>query len=141
MHKSSNNLKCKVYIFSTQDITDGRIHDYNELAAKYNLELVAGNWLSMPYSGKATHDMVCRISKCLGEVWPFPLPGINDLEECKPRNDIVDITTRWAVIFQRLLVKQIVIKGPKDRKRRAVLQVWLFILAQLSLQHREGNKQ
>ena len=83
--------------------------------------------------------MVCRISKCLGEVWPFPLPGINDLEECKPRTDIVDITTRWVVIFQRLLVRQIVIKGPKDRKRRAVFQVWLFILTRFSLQYREGK--
>ena len=92
----NENLISNYTFVSTQDITDGRIHDYEELAEKYNLELVAGNWLSMPYSGKATHDMVCRISKCLGEVWPFPLPGINDLEECKPRTDIVDITTRWT---------------------------------------------
>ena len=101
---TNNITTCILTNFEIQDITDGRIYDYKELAAKYSLELVAGNWLSMPYSGSATHDMVCRISKCLGEVWPFPLPGINDLEECKPRNDIVDITTRWVVvvIFQRL---------------------------------------
>merc|ERR1719361_2164492 len=38
--------------------------------------------------------MVCRISKCTGQAWPFPIPGINDLEECQPRTDIMDITTR-----------------------------------------------
>ena len=92
------HTNCILTHFETQDITDGRIYDYKELAAKYSLELVAGNWLSMPYSGSATHDMVCRISKCLGEVWPFPLPGINDLEECKPRKDIVDITSRSVVV-------------------------------------------
>ena len=99
MHKGIRvHTNCILTHFETQDITDGRIYDYKELAAKYSLELVAGNWLSMPYSGSATHDMVCRISKCLGEVWPFPLPGINDLEECKPRKDIVDITSRSVVV-------------------------------------------
>ena len=48
----------------------------------------------MPYSGAATHAMVCRLSKCVGEQWPFPLPGINDLEECQPRTDYMDITSR-----------------------------------------------
>ena len=48
----------------------------------------------MPYSGAATHAMVCRLSKCLGEQWPFPLPGINDLEECRARTDYMDITSR-----------------------------------------------
>jgi len=78
----------------TPDIVDNRIVDYKELQSKYDLELVAGNFLYMPYSGYATHDMVCRISKCTGTAWPFPIPGINDLEECQPRTDIMDITTR-----------------------------------------------
>ena len=77
-----------------QDIVDSRIVDYRELQAKYRLSLMAGNFLYMPYSGYATHAMVCRVSKCLGEAWPFPIPGINDLEECQPRTDIMDITTR-----------------------------------------------
>jgi len=78
----------------TKDIVEPRIVDYRELQAKYGLELVAGNYLYMPYSGHATHAMVCRISKCTGQAWPFPIPGINDLEECLPRTDIVDFTTR-----------------------------------------------
>jgi len=70
-----------------------RIVDYKEMASKYSLEVVAGNYLYMPYSGYATHDMVCRISQCTGQQWPFPIPGINDREECQPREDIVDIST------------------------------------------------
>ena len=74
-----------------------RIVDYRDLLTKYNLELVAGNYLYMPYSGYATHAMICRLSKCLREQWPFPMPGINDLEECQPRKDIVDATTRGPI--------------------------------------------
>ena len=58
---------------------------------------MAGSWLWLPYSGLATHAMVCRLSKCLGEQWPFPLPGINDLEECQPRQDIMDMTSRGPI--------------------------------------------
>ena len=74
-----------------------RLQDYRDLMSKYSLKLVAGNYLYMPYSGYATHAMVCRLSKCLREQWPFPIPGINDLEECKPRTDIVDATTRGPI--------------------------------------------
>merc|ERR1712079_71233 len=78
----------------TPDIIEPRIVDYKEIQSKYDLELVAGNFLYMPYSGYATHAMVCRISKCTGTAWPFPIPGINDLDECQPRTDIMDVTTR-----------------------------------------------
>ena len=44
----------------TPDITEPRIVDYKEIQAKYDLELVAGNFLYMPYSGYATHAMICR---------------------------------------------------------------------------------
>lgn len=44
----------------TPDIVDNRIVDYKQIQSKYDLELVAGNFLYMPYSGYATHDMVCR---------------------------------------------------------------------------------
>ena len=37
-----------------------RIINYKALMLKYSLELVAGNYLYMPYSGYATHNMVCR---------------------------------------------------------------------------------
>ena len=83
-------------IFVDQDIgPDGpRILDYRDLGAKYGLELVSGTWLLMPYSGAATHAMICRLSRCVGEQWPLPLPGINDLEECQARTDYMDITSR-----------------------------------------------
>merc|ERR1719499_382437 len=74
-------------------LTD-RIFDYRELAKKYDLELVAGNFLQIPYSGYSTHSMVCRVTKCARSPFPFPIPGINDLPECKPREDIMDITVR-----------------------------------------------
>jgi hypothetical protein len=77
-----------------KDIVEPRIVDYKEIETKYSLSLVAGNYLYMPYSGQATHAMICRLSKCLGEQWPFPIPGINDLEECQPRQDIIDVTIR-----------------------------------------------
>ena len=79
------------------DVVTSRLLDYRDLMSKYSLKLVAGNYLYMPYSGYATHAMVCRISKCLREQWPIPLPGINDLEECQPRKDIVDATTRGPI--------------------------------------------
>jgi len=78
----------------TKDIVEPRIVEYRELQSKYSLTLLAGNYLYMPYSGHATHAMVCRISKCTGQPWPFPISGINDLAECQPRTDIVDFTTR-----------------------------------------------
>jgi len=74
-----------------------RIVDYRDLVTKYSLQLVAGNFLYMPYSGYATHAMICRLSKCLRQQWPFPMPGINDLEECQPRQDIMDMTSRGPI--------------------------------------------
>ena len=67
---------------------------YTDLVDKYNLELVAGNFLHVPYSGYATHQIDCRFSKCTKSAWPFPIPGVNDLPECQPRQDIMDITVR-----------------------------------------------
>jgi len=74
------------------DIVSARIHDYEELASKYGLQLAAGNYLQCPWSGSHTLEMVCRVSKCTREAFPFPIPGVNDLEECKPRETIVDLT-------------------------------------------------
>ena len=42
-----------------------RILDYRDLLTKYDLTVVAGNFLYMPYSGYATHAMICRLSKCV----------------------------------------------------------------------------
>merc|ERR1712088_321783 len=74
------------------DIVSARIHDYEALASKYGLELAAGNYLQCPWSGSHTLEMVCRVSKCTREAFPFPIPGVNDLEECKPRENIQDLT-------------------------------------------------
>merc|ERR1712226_219319 len=74
------------------DIVSGRIHNYEELSSKYGLQLAAGNFLQCPWSGSHTLEMVCRVSKCTREAFPFPIPGVNDLEECKPRETIQDIT-------------------------------------------------
>jgi len=69
-----------------------RMFDYRELAEKYNLEVVAGNFFQVPWSGFWTKKMICRISLCVREQWPFPMPGVNDLPECKPREAVMDIT-------------------------------------------------
>merc|ERR1711936_1030710 len=74
------------------DIVTARIHDYRDLASKYDLQLKAGNYLQCPWSGSHTLEMVCRVSKCTREAFPFPIPGVNDLEECQPRQTIQDLT-------------------------------------------------
>ena len=56
----------------------GRVQRYKELAEKYNLKLVAGNFVRVPWSVGPTEDAICRFAKCLG--FPFPLgevvPGL-----------------------------------------------------------------
>ena len=60
----------------------GRVQRYKELAEKYNLKLVAGNFVRVPWSVGPTEDAICRFAKCLG--FPFPLgevvPGIPKFE-------------------------------------------------------------
>merc|ERR1712158_259884 len=74
------------------DIVSARIHDYRDLVSKYGLQLEAGNYLQCPWSGTHTLEMICRVSKCTREAFPFPIPGVNDLEECQPRQTIQDLT-------------------------------------------------
>ena len=100
------------------------IGNNEELARKYNLQLAAGNFFKVPYSGKSTDEMFCRFSKCTGEPVPFPIPGqlnvllcivtlhtqkqntltaklkfpgLNDKKECQPRVDVMDVTLRGPV--------------------------------------------
>ena len=47
-----------------------RVQRYYDLADKYNLQLVAGTYVKVPWSGRATEEDLCRNSKCLG--FPFP---------------------------------------------------------------------
>merc|ERR1711997_1341446 len=74
------------------DIVSARIHDYRDLVSKYGLQLEAGNYLQCPWSGSHTVEMICRVSKCTREAFPFPIPGVNDREECHPRETIQDLT-------------------------------------------------
>ena len=63
----------------------GRVQRYQELAEKYNLKLVAGNFVRVPWSAGPTEDAICRFAKCLG--FPFPLgeivPGDQSLNKSK----------------------------------------------------------
>merc|ERR1712226_620089 len=74
------------------DIVSARIHDYRDLVSKYGLQLEAGNYLQCPWSGSHTVEMICRVSKCTKEAFPFPIPGVNDREECQPRETMQDLT-------------------------------------------------
>ena len=63
-------------------IVGSRIGDHVSLADKYDLELVAGNFFFSTYT-EVTNSLLCTFTKCTGEPFPFPLPGINDGQECK----------------------------------------------------------
>ena len=71
-----------------------RIVDKNDLASKYNLDLVAGTFFLATYSGKATDKLLCYFSKCNREPFPAPIPGVNDLASCQPSTEVFDITLR-----------------------------------------------
>ena len=49
----------------------GRVQRYYEIVEKYNLSLVAGNFVKVPWSSGPTEKAICRFAKCLG--FPFPL--------------------------------------------------------------------
>ena len=74
------------------ELVTARIHDYRDLVSKYDLELAAGNFIQCPWSGSHTMEMICRVTKCTREPFPFPIPGVNDLEECQGRKEVLDIT-------------------------------------------------
>ena len=63
-------------------IVDNRIGDHAAVAKKYNLELVAGNFFFTTYN-EATNDLLCYFTKCTGEPFPIPVPGINDGPDCQ----------------------------------------------------------
>jgi len=60
-----------------------RIRDHAALAEQYNMELVAGNFFFSTYTD-ASNDLLCYMTKCTGEPFPLPAPGINDGPECQP---------------------------------------------------------
>ena len=62
--------------------------DKNALASKYNLQLVAGTFIRVPYSGAATDQLLCYFSRCQRAPFPAPLPGVNDLPSCQPSTEV-----------------------------------------------------
>ena len=71
-----------------------RVQDKTALAAKYNLELVAGTFFRVPYSGQATEQLVCYYYRCTRGLFPPAIPGVTDLPECQPNTEVFDITIR-----------------------------------------------
>ena len=71
-----------------------RVNDKDALAAKYNLELVAGTFFLVPYSGRATEEMLCYYSRCTRGAFPPPIPGVTDRPECQPNTEVFDVTLR-----------------------------------------------
>lgn len=71
-----------------------RVNDKDALAAKYNLELVAGTFFLVPYSGRATEEILCYYSRCTRGTFPPPIPGVTDRPECQPSTEVFDVTLR-----------------------------------------------
>ena len=49
----------------TQDLISSRVAYYTDLAEKYNLEMVAGNFYQNPWSGFWTEQMLCNATRCI----------------------------------------------------------------------------
>jgi len=45
--------------------------------------------------------MLCRFTKCTKNPFPVLLPDVNDLEECQPRTDIIDMTILGPKLAKR----------------------------------------
>ena len=82
----------------TQDVAQHRVVDHRNLASKYGLQLVAGNFLQVPWSGFHTTKMFCWMSRCLRKPLPFLIPNFNDMTECQPRTDVIDMTMVGPVV-------------------------------------------
>jgi hypothetical protein len=90
----------------TPDFLPKRIHYFKDLVTKYGLTLAAGNFFQNPYSGLANEQMLCRFTKCSaggepGKPFPFLIPNVNDLPECRGRTDIIDFTAVGPVLAKR----------------------------------------
>ena len=51
------------------------INNNGAIADKYGLELVAGTFFNVIYSGRTTEELLCRFSRCGGMPFPAPIPG------------------------------------------------------------------
>ena len=72
-------------------IVNARIGDHVAIAEKYDLELVAGTFFLDTYTD-ATDTLLCYMSKCTGEPFPIPAPGINDGPECRRAGSFTSTT-------------------------------------------------
>ena len=84
----------------TEDIGSSRIMFLEMFTAKYDLKLVAGNFLNSIGSGAAVDELLCRFSsakifkvesdfrftRCTGTPFPAPIPGVNDQPACEQTN-------------------------------------------------------
>ena len=78
----------------TADIGASRIGDKDAFAEKYGLRLVAGNFLLTRGGGSAVDDLLCKFTRCQGEPFPAPIPGVNDGTACQQSQQLVDTTIR-----------------------------------------------
>ena len=76
--------------------------DKNVLASKYNLQLVAGTFIRVPYSGAATDQLLCYFSRCQRAPFPAPLPGVNDLPSCQPSPEVGVV----VVLIDKTIIKK-----------------------------------
>ena len=84
----------------TPSVLTSRIQDKDALAAKYDLELVAGTFFWVPYGGRANDDMYCWMTRCARQPAPVLLPGINDQPECAVTTEVFDVTLRGPKLAQ-----------------------------------------
>ena len=68
-----------------EDILTKRIGDKKNIAEQYELELVAGTFFYTTYSS-ATDVFLCLGTRCSGDAFPFPIPGVNDLPICSKKH-------------------------------------------------------
>ena len=82
----------------TKDIGSSRIGDKDSFAEKYGLRLVAGNFLLTRGGGSAVDDLLCKFTRCQGEPFPAPIPGVNDGTACQQSQQLVDTTIRGPAV-------------------------------------------
>ena len=61
-------------------LTDRALNKHSTLVEKYGMEVVAGTWFQVPYSGRATEQMLCYYTRCTRAPFPAPLPGTSVLD-------------------------------------------------------------
>lgn len=78
----------------TPDIFTARVHVFQTLAEKYNMEMVAGNFLQNTWSGYYTEQGLCRYVKCSRGTFPLtfnPPTLFTDRPECQQREELLNI--------------------------------------------------